>query len=291
MEAQHGPVGADAAAGDKGADLELQRVDSGTGKDSDTEVPCEDLDSAVGDMNAASAQAVNFHQLPLLLRALSRMPALLVTLVIELLVAFNISSYTDTFKRYPLLIAFQPVISAISGNVGLQTMATVTRGLALSLFSGTRICQGTRHELGTGLAVAGLLGTVVAAVAYTWYFLADASHTTKGALAFALAIFLGQFASILCASLTATLAPLLFSRLGWDPANMGGPLETAFQDVVGSTAMLAAAAAILQGLGDFAEACPGDDIFGCVQSCHLSGTMYSEQCLQHCAKLSKEGLC
>ena len=28
---------------------------------------------------------------------------------------------------------------------------------------------------------------------------------------------------------------------------MGGPLETAFQDVVGSTAMLAAAAAILQG--------------------------------------------
>ena len=35
----------------------------------------------------------------------------------------------------------------------------------------------------------------------------------------------------------------------------------------------------------------GDDIFGCVQSCHLSGTMYSEQCLQHCAKLSKEGLC
>ena len=71
------------------------------------------------------------------------------------------------------------MISAISGNVGLQTMATVTRGLALSLFSGTRICQGTRHELGTGLAVAGLLGTVVAAVAYTWYFLADASHTTK----------------------------------------------------------------------------------------------------------------
>ena len=62
----------------------------------------------------------------------------------------------DTFKKYTLLIAFQPVISALSGNVGLQTMATITRGLVIGLFNGRETLRGMRHEVNSGILVAAL---------------------------------------------------------------------------------------------------------------------------------------
>ncbi|CAE7901383.1 KHSRP [Symbiodinium microadriaticum] len=101
-------------------------------------------------------QAWDEHKKPAWRRAVSRMPALLVTLVIELFVAFIVSEYSDTFKKYTLLIAFQPVISALSGNVGLQTMATITRGLVIGLFNGRETLRGMRHEVNSGILVAAL---------------------------------------------------------------------------------------------------------------------------------------
>ena len=197
----------------------------------------------------------------------------------------------DTFKRYTLLISFQPVISALSGNVGLQTMATITAGLPLGLFNGRHIGQGLWHELLPGLLIAVLLSTMVGGTALFWYALSPAAgHTVKGAVAFGFAIFLGQFASSLSATLTASLAPLLFNRCSFNPASMGGPFETAFQDIIGSSVVLAAAGAVLMQYGDHAEACPGGDVKACALLCGAGGS-YNEQCLQHCLDLAMQGLC
>ena len=42
-----------------------------------------------------------------------------------------------------------------------------------------------------------------------------------------------QFASIVTAVVTGAAAPLVFKRMGADPATLAGPLETTVQDVLG----------------------------------------------------------
>ena len=131
---------------------------------------------------------------------------------------------------------------------------------------------------------------MVAAVAFAWYNPCASGHSFLGTLAFGFAIFLGQFASTISASVTASLAPLLFNKCGWDPAALGGPFETAFQDVIGSSVMLAASAAVLAQFGDHAESCPGGDVKRCALNCK-EGPSYNEQCLHHCLDLALNGLC
>lgn len=76
------------------------------------------------------ADAKSVAQANMCLRAGRRMPALVITMVIELLVAFQISRYQATLTHVPLLISFMPVISALSGNVGLQSSSITTRALS-----------------------------------------------------------------------------------------------------------------------------------------------------------------
>jgi Mg/Co/Ni transporter MgtE len=57
--------------------------------------------------------------------------------------------------------------------------------------------------------------------------------------AFAFTIMIAQFVSIVTAEITGTFAPLLFSFVfKLDSGKWGGPLNTAFQDIVGTFAMV-----------------------------------------------------
>ena len=85
----------------------------------------------------------------------------------------------DTLKKYTLLISLQPVISALAGNVGLQTMSTITTGLPLGLFEGRRVGRGVWHELVPGLAIASLLSLVVGGISFAWYSPGAAGHRSK----------------------------------------------------------------------------------------------------------------
>lgn len=51
--------------------------------------------------------------------------------------------------------------------------------------------------------------------------------------AFGLIICVAQFGSIMTAGFMGAATPLVFYNMGYDPASVAGPLETAFQDVVG----------------------------------------------------------
>lgn len=62
--------------------------------------------------------------------ALMRLPWILATLMIELCAGAVIHYYDETLSRVILLASFMPVIQAISGNTGLQSVTMVVRGLA-----------------------------------------------------------------------------------------------------------------------------------------------------------------
>merc|ERR1711972_926936 len=136
-------------------------------------------------------------------------------------------------------------------------------------------------------------------VAFVWYSPLPQNpnaHTWHGSVAFALTIGLGVFVSMFIAAISGTAAPLLSKRCGFDPSAMGGPMETAIQDVVGSTFLLALSASMLEAFGDHGADCPGGSPESCMDTCRLdpgnaTAALYGTACIQSCLKMIAKGLC
>jgi magnesium transporter len=157
-----------------------------------------------------------------------RLPWLVGTMAIELLAGFVISRFDDVLQRIILLASFMPVISAVSGNVGLQAAAIVVRGLDTGHVSTTRWGRQVAKELTTTLLMAICCGLLLGTVGAIW----------SGHLPFGLVIGGAMTCSMLTAGFMGTVIPMLSKRLGFDPATTAGPFETAFQDVVGFAVFL-----------------------------------------------------
>ena len=157
-----------------------------------------------------------------------RLPWLMGTMAIELGAGLVISRFDWVLKEVILLASFMPVISAISGNVGLQAAAIVVRGLDTGHISMTTWGRSVRKELMTGLLMALACGFVLGTVGAVW-----SKH-----LPFGLVVGAAMTCSMLTAGFMGTVIPMLSKRFGFDPATTAGPFETAFQDVVGFAVFL-----------------------------------------------------
>jgi len=167
-----------------------------------------------------------------------RLPWLLVTLGVELFAGVVISRFDEVLTRVILLASFMPIISAISGNVGLQAAAIVVRGLDTGHVTLKGWWGAVRKELVTAFLMALVVGTVLGSIGVVW----------SGKASFGLVIGTAQMAAMLTAGLMGTLFPLVSKRLGFDPATTAGPFETAFQDVVGFAVFLWLASQLLHFL-------------------------------------------
>ena len=167
-----------------------------------------------------------------------RLPWIMTTLGIELLAGVVIHIFDKTLTKFILLASFMPIISAISGNTGLQSAAIIIRGLS----SGQVTLGGWRHALARQAATTLILGGVCAltlgVIAGVWD-----RHWVFG-----LVVFLGMFIAVNIAGVVGTCIPLLSKRAGYDPALTAGPFETAFQDVIGISIFLSLATALLNWL-------------------------------------------
>jgi magnesium transporter len=152
-----------------------------------------------------------------------RFPWLMGTMLIELFAGGVISRFSGVLREVILLASFMPVISAISGNVGLQAAAIVVRGLDTGHVSIRGWARALRREMAASLFMALMSGLVLGSVGIFW----------SGHLMFGVVVGIGMTCSMLTASIMGTLIPMLSKRLGFDPAATAGPFETAFQDVIG----------------------------------------------------------
>lgn len=164
-----------------------------------------------------------------------RLPWLMGTMLIELFAGAVISHFDGVLKQVILLASFMPVISAISGNVGLQAAAIVVRGLDTGHVTLKNWSRSVRKELTTSLVMALVCGLVLGAVGAAW-----SRH-----LPFGIVIGGAMTASMLTAGFMGTVIPMASKRLGFDPAATAGPFETAFQDVIGFAVFLWLASLLL----------------------------------------------
>jgi magnesium transporter len=169
--------------------------------------------------------------------ALMRLPWVLATLVIELCAGVVIHYFDQTLSKVILLASFMPVIQAISGNTGLQSVTMVVRGLATGQVHLTRWWEPLRRQIQTSSILGGVCGLVVGLVGIAWH-----------SPAFGLVVAVSMFVSVNLSGAAGTAIPMLSKRLGFDPALTAGPFETAFQDVLGVTIFLSLATALLRWL-------------------------------------------
>ncbi len=152
----------------------------------------------------------------------ARLPWLLLGLTGGVGSAALLSRFEGSLARNLPLAFFVPVVTAMGGNIGIQSSAIVISGLAsgeISLRdSGRRILQ----ELRVGLVNAVVLGLAIALVASPWQG-TDIGMVVTAALV----------TVILSASFIGSTVPLVLHRLGLDPSLATGPFITASNDVFG----------------------------------------------------------
>ena len=170
--------------------------------------------------------------------AMLRLPWVIITLVVEMGAVFIVSRFDATLSRVILLAAFMPIISALSGNTGLQSAAIIVRGLATGHVQLSQWWRPVVRQLQTTLIIGGICGSILGVIGGFW----------MGNPVFGFVVGSSMLISVNISGFIGTVSPLLSKRLGFDPAITAGPFETAFQDVIGITIFLSIATMLLQWL-------------------------------------------
>jgi magnesium transporter len=175
----------------------------------------------------------------LLTVARRRVVWLLVLLVANTLTSAVIARQQSVLSRVVLLAAFIPLLIGTGGNVGAQSSTVVIRGLSTQRLQGL----GPWRAIGREALAGALLGCLLVLVVVPWAWWMGGSPLVATAAGISLVAI-----TTLAATAGAAL-PLLFSRLGLDPALMSAPFITTATDVAGVFIYLQTAAWLLRRLG------------------------------------------
>ena len=170
--------------------------------------------------------------------AMLRLPWIMMTLFIQLIAGVVIHKFDQTLTQVILLASFMPIISALSGNTGLQAAAVIVRGLATGHVQLNRWKDLIARQFQTTVILGGACGLILGFIGGVWH----------GTVAFGAVVGASMFLSINISGLIGSATPLISKKLGFDPAITAGPFETAFQDVIGITVFLSIATAALRWL-------------------------------------------
>jgi magnesium transporter len=196
---------------------------------------------ATRDLYAAGAVQAgdedDYFQSNLFTVARRRVVWLLVLLLANSGTAAVIAAMDGVLKQVVVLAAFIPLLIGTGGNVGAQSSTVVIRGLSTQ-----RI-----QSLGPGLAIArealagAMLGLLMMVVVVPW-----AGYVSHGNWLVAWAAGLALVAITTLAATAGAALPLLFDRIGLDPALMSAPFIATATDVAGVFIYLNLAAWLLQ---------------------------------------------
>lgn len=163
-------------------------------------------------------------------RALKFFPALFITFAIELGNSFVLGHNQDILSKHFTLVLFIPVISAIAGNIGLQTSSSVTSFLNLRMMDKQpySIWKLMWKYVAHCLIQMIVLSCMMGALADIWKTGDTCRHSH------AIIVLFGSMVNMLIASIAGVGTPILLNHFGYDPSSGAGPFETALQDVVGA---------------------------------------------------------
>lgn len=154
-----------------------------------------------------------------------RMPWLVVTLFAGIVISFIIRHYEPILNKVIALVSFTPIIAGMGGNVGSQSATIVVRSIALGQINGHQKMKTIFREMRVGLFMGLIYGVILGAIGYLIY---GAQYHAQ----FSLVVAVGMCTSMTVAATMGAIGPILFDRVGIDPATATGPLITTLTDVI-----------------------------------------------------------
>ena len=155
-----------------------------------------------------------------------------------------IAANEAVLKQVVLLAAFIPLLGGTGGNVGAQSSTVVIRGLSTQSISVLKPLQAVLREAMAG-ALLGVLMMVVV-LPFAWW--------RGGGALVGVSVGISLLAITTLAATAGAAFPLLFDRMGLDPALMSTPFITTCTDVAGTLIYLKTAQWLLLNLPQLGQA-------------------------------------
>ncbi len=193
------------------------------------------LDTIVEEMSedAHMAAAVNslgdstYMETDLFTLARKRFIWLAILLFGAITTALILNSFEEVSKQLVWLIAFLPMIVSTGGNTGGQSATLVITALATGDITLKDVKKILFREINMGI----LLGLAMGICGLLNALIIHGRDVTFGQLMIVpMAVFLVVFAS----NITGALLPLLFQKIGWNPALMSNPFVAGISDTLGT---------------------------------------------------------
>lgn len=151
---------------------------------------------------------------------------LAILLCFALIPAFSLKQYEDRLNQWAWLIAFIPLIISSGGNSGNQSATLVITALSQGHASGSDWFKIVVRELCMGL----LLGIMLAVIGTAISILVIGGPAS---VAQAMIVPVTLVLVVTCGAVLGASLPLVFRRLGLDPALMSNPFVAGICDILG----------------------------------------------------------
>ncbi len=155
-------------------------------------------------------------------------------LVILLFLAMGVSSVVGIFEgvvsKIALVVCFQSMILGMAGNVGTQSLAVTIRVLIDEELDGKEIFTLIIKEVKVGFTNGLLLG-VMAFIVIGIYIYVFKVNILLNAFAISGCVGVSLLVAMTVSSLIGTIVPIVFTKIGVDPAVASGPLISTVNDL------------------------------------------------------------
>lgn len=143
-----------------------------------------------------------------------------------LITTVALDRYESVMDKWKWLMAFIPLVISSGGNSGSQSATLIITALSRGHITVQDWLQVVSREIVVGLLLGGALGLL--GFIASFYIIPG----EVGMLAMAI-IPLTLLTVVICGTLTGSILPILFERIGWDPAIMSTPLVAGIVDILG----------------------------------------------------------
>jgi len=169
----------------------------------------------------------------------SRFRWLLVGMIGGLLAAFVMGFFEGDVAALPAVFFFVPVITAMGGNIGIQTSTVVVRALATREIDTGQLGSQVLRETRVAMLNSALLIPMLFSITWAWQRNLQLAGLVAAAM---LAVFFYS-------AIVGTVVPMLLARRGVDPAIATGPFITTSNDIIGVCIYLGLVSAALRRMG------------------------------------------
>ncbi|MBR9693012.1 magnesium transporter [Candidatus Woesearchaeota archaeon] len=160
---------------------------------------------------------------------------LIINLATSFIAAFIVAMFVETLTEFVLLAAYMPIVAAMGGSAGTQTLAVVVRGMALHEVKPETARRIIFAEMTAGAMNGLIIGAIVAVVAILW----NKSPWLGAVLGVAM------FFNLLFAAVFGATIPQIMKKLGKDPATSATIFITTCTDICGFFVFLYLASIVL----------------------------------------------